>query len=137
MAGERGCPVKLEFIPVWDVDLRWNEVAPLLEKPLALQSAMSLESVHNDCRTGKFHLWSIPGEVAFVTEIQQFPMERICMIVLCGGDNMEGWIDEADKTLTRYALSMGCKAMMIVGRSGWSRVNTAYRIQDTVMRKSL
>ncbi len=129
--------MSLEFIPIWDVDLRWNEVAPFLEKPLRLQSAMSIESVHADCRSGKFHLWLLPGKAAFVTEVQQFPMERICMIVLCGGEDMGDWVVDADRTLTRYAASMGCKAMMIVGRSGWSRVNPAYQIQDTVMRKNL
>lgn len=98
---------------------------------------MSLDSVFQDCKRGKFHLWIIPEKAAFVTEIQQYPQERICMIVLCGGEGMQEWVPDADATLSRYAVSMGCNAMMIVGRRGWSAVAPAYRVQDTVMRKQL
>lgn len=132
-----GNPVRLEFIPMWDLDEHWNAVSPLLAKAIAKQSGMTLESVHADVKRGKFHLWSFPGKAALVTEIQQFPAERICMIVLCGGDGLSEWMIEADATLTRYAKAMGCVAMMIVGREGWSRVLPAYEIQDVVMRKSL
>ncbi len=129
--------MNLIFIPLWDIDLHWATAAPLLAKPLAKQHAMTLESVREDCRRGKFHLWLIPEQVAFVTEIQQFPAERIAMIVLCGGSGLEEWSTSADETLTRYAQAMGCQALMIVGREGWSRVMPAYKIQDVIMRKDL
>lgn len=129
--------MKLEFIPLWDLDEHWGEVSPMLAKALAKQTAMSLESVYEDLRRGKFHLWVVPRVAAFVTEIQQFPKERICMIVLCGGDALSEWQDVADEKLTRYARAMGCVALMIVGRRGWSRAAPAYQIQDVVMRKQL
>lgn len=137
MAEECGGPVKLEFIPLWDIEEYWPLVSPLLEKALAKQTAMSLRSVHEDVKRGKFLLWHVPGQAAFVTEIQQFPLEKICMIVLCGGDGMEQWLEVADKTLTRHAKALNCTALMIVGRPGWSKVVPAYQVQDVVMRKAL
>lgn len=127
----------LDFVPVWDIDIRWPEAAPLLQKPLERQSAMTIESVYRDCKSGKFHLWLIPGKVAFITEIQQFPAERICMIVLCGGEGLDEWKVQADEVLTRYARTMGCNALMIVGRLGWSVVMPEYRRTDYVLRKTL
>lgn len=137
MAKERGGPLKLEFIPVWDLEQHWAAVAPLLAKALATQSGMSLESIQQDIKRLKFHLWRIADKAAFVTEIQQFPCEKIAMIVLCGGEGLDAWMHIADETLTRYAKALGCAAVMIVGRPGWSKVLPAYRITDFVMRKQL
>ncbi len=137
MAEECGGPVKLEFIPAWDVDEHWAAVAPHLAKALATQSAMSLESVHADVKRGKCHLWRIADKAAFVTEIQAFPREKIAMIILCGGEGLEHWMEVADETLTRYAKALGCHALMIVGRPGWSKVLPAFRITDFIMRKQL
>lgn len=129
--------MSLEFVPTWDIELVWPEVAPFLARALEKQTAMSLESVKADCVRGKFWLWRIRQRAAFLTEIQQFPLERICMIVLCGGDSLEEWVNEADETLTRHARHFGCSALMIVGRRGWSRACPAYEVQDYVMRKAL
>ncbi len=129
--------MKLEYVPLWDIEPEWDGIAPLLAQALSKQTALSLESVKADCLRGKFWLWHVPARVAFVTEIQQFPCERICMIVLCGGDGLEEWLAEADQTLTRHAKHLGCTAMMIVGRRGWSRVRPQYQVVDVVMRKVL
>ena len=129
--------MRLEFVPAWDIEEAWPEIAHMLAKALAKQTAMSLESVKADCVRGKFWLWRVPGRAAFLTEIQQFPLERICMIVLCGGDSLEEWLQVADETLTRHARHFGCSALMIVGRKGWSRACPAYEVQDYVMRKAL
>ncbi len=137
MARPNWCAVKLEFVPVWDVEREWSGIAPLLAKALEKQSAMSIESVKADCLRGKFWLWHIPGRAAFVTEVQQFPLERICMIVLCGGSGIQDWLAESDETITRHARHFGCAAVMLVGRPGWSRVCSEYRVQDYIMRKQL
>lgn len=129
--------MKLIYVPVWDIEREWHDIAPLLAKALEKQTAMSLESVKADCLRGKFWLWHVPGLAAFVTELQQFPLERICMIVLCGGDDMENWLWDSDETLTRHARHFACSSLVIVGRRGWSRVCPAYQVQDFVLRKAL
>lgn len=129
--------MRLEFIPAWDLEERWSEAAPFIERALARQSGMSLESVKADIKRVKFFLWLIPGRAAIVTEIQHYALEKICVIVLCGGDGMDEWLHHADATLCRHARHFGCAAMMIVGREGWSRVLPEYRVQDVIMRKPL
>lgn len=137
MAEECGGAVKLEFIPLWDLDEHWPECASFLARALATQNAMSLESVYADIKRGKFLLWKIASCAAIVTEVQPFALEKVCMVVLCGGDDMEEWVEEADATLTRHAKALGCGSLMIVGREGWSRVLPSYKVQSVVMRKAL
>lgn len=122
---------------MWDLDEHWAKCAPHLAKAIAKQTAMTLDSVQQDVKRGKFHLWLIPGRAALVTEVQQFPAERICMIVLCGGEGMEEWVQIVDAKLTSYARALGCVALMVVGREGWSRAVPAYKATDTVMRKAI
>ena len=124
-------------MPLWDIEREWDAIAPLLARALSKQTALSLESVKADCLRGKFWLWHVPGRAAFLTEIQTFPLERICMIVLCGGEGMDDWVQQADDTLTRHARHFGCSALMIVGRPGWHRACPAYEISDYVLRKAL
>lgn len=129
--------MKLEFIPLWDLDEYWPLVAPMLAKALETQSAMDLKSVYEDVKRGKFLLWRIADKAAFITEIQHFALEKICVVVLCGGDGMDEWLMSADHTLTRHAKALGCAALMIVGRRGWSKLVPAYRIEGFIMRKPL
>lgn len=129
--------ILMELIPMWDLDIHWERIAPMLSKALAEQTAMTLESVYADVKGGKYHLWHIPGKAAFLTQIQTFPKEKVCMIVLCGGQGMDDWVESADETLERYARSFACNAMMMVGREGWSKVLPAYEVVAVAMRKAL
>ena len=129
--------MKLEFVPMWDVDEHWAEIAPMLEKAIARQSAMSLDSTYQDLKRGKFFLWRVPGKAAFVTEIQNFPQERVCVVVLCGGEGIEEWLPAVDETIVRHARCFGCAALLIVGRRGWERVCPEFRVTDYVLRRSL
>lgn len=128
--------MRLEFIPIWDIEDRWSDVSKHFEMALARQKSMNLESVYQDCKRGKFHVWHIEGKASVLTEIQQFPLERICMIVLCGGEGMSEWIDMTVETLSRYAKSYGCTSLMVVGRKGWSSI-PGFNIEDVVMRKTI
>jgi hypothetical protein len=127
----------LEFIPMWDIDLHWKEIAPHLAKAVAKQSGLSMESLYKDCKSGKYHLWKVPGRAALATQVQTFPCERVFMIVLAGGEGMDDWFQQADEVLTRCARSFDCNAMDIVGRRGWSRILPAYQVEAVVMRKKL
>ena len=129
--------MKLEFIPLWDVDEHWAEVAPMLEKALAQQTGLSLESVYADVKRAKYLLWKIPGKAAFITEIQPFALEKICMVILCGGDALDKWLPVAEETLSKHGKALGCSALVIVGRKGWSKVAPNFEITDFIMRKAL
>lgn len=129
--------MKLEFIPLWDADEHWEEVSPMLKKALAEQTGMSLESVYEDVKRGKFLLWKIPGQCVFITEIQPFALEKICVVALCGGEQLATWLKVAEETLSRHARAFNCSALVIVGRKGWSKVAPNFEITDFIMRKKL
>ncbi len=129
--------MKLEFIPLWDVDEHWPEVSKMLEKALAYQTGLSLDSVYSDLKRAKYLLWRIPGRAAIVTEIQPFALEKVCMVILCGGEKVTDWLPVAEETLSRHAKALGCAALVIIGRKGWSGIAPNFEITDFVMRKAL
>lgn len=126
----------MRFVPKWEVPERWGHVAPFLRKALARQTAWSEESIYTELMNERMHLWETEG-AAFVTQIQTYPLERLCVIVMCGGSGMKGWTQEAVETMTHYARGYGCNAITVVGRKGWSRVWPALEEKETVMRAEL
>lgn len=65
-------------------------------------------------------LWRVP-EACAVTTVQTFPRAKVCMILLCGGENMKAWIHHVDD-ICDWARKQGCDAVEIPGRRGWKRV---------------
>jgi hypothetical protein len=128
-------PVSVLPIPPWDVPALWPVVAPLLEKALARQTEMGLDEVRQLCMNQSLQLWYLPDSHALVTQIQNHPRLRICMIVLCGGEGL--WQrGPAMEALEGYARAMQCQELRIQGRRGWARV-LGFEPIATVMRKKL
>jgi hypothetical protein len=127
---------RFDFIPFWDVADRWPFVAHFLQKALDKQTAWNQQGIQTEILKGSMHLWEVPGEAALVTQIQNFPLERICVIVLCGGSGLAEHKDFVMSKLTHYAKAHGCQALTIVGRPGWARV-LGFDLGERVMRKKV
>ncbi len=128
------------LVPAWDVDREWARLAPLVEKPLKLQTALNPDAVRAELLNGRMHLWD-GGSVALVTQIQTFACERICVIVLAGGSGLVGRRNSALREsllaeIERYAKAHGCSALQIVGRKGWLRYGFD-STHEVVMRRKL
>jgi len=127
----------MNYIPPWDASKRWAVCSPLLEKAIALQTSWDLPSLFTEIINSRMHLWEIPGKAAFVTQIQSFPKERLCVIVLCGGVGMHEWTQDGIDTFTAYAKFNGCHSIVIVGRPGWQKIWPGFDCVETVMRRNL
>lgn len=68
--------------------------------------------------SGKMQLWPAPDACA-VTEILVYPQRKILNVFLAGG-KMETLVD-MQKDVLSWALAQGCDALMLSGRSGWTR----------------
>jgi hypothetical protein len=122
-------------IPPWDVPVLWPTVAPMLQKALARQQELELDDVKQLCMNQSMQLWYVPDSHALVTQIQNHPRLRVCMIVLCGGEGLHqrGPVMQA---LESYARAMQCLELRIQGRRGWARV-LGFEPIATLMRKKL
>jgi hypothetical protein len=129
---------RVEFVPFWKIAERWADVAPHLARPLARQSALTLETLKASLIRGEMMLWEVRGEMAMVTQLQVFPAERICTIVLCGGTNLNRWKRAALREVAAYAKASGCTGLQIVGRRGWTRAVPEFQpTGEVVLRASL
>lgn len=125
----------MNYLPQWDVDSVWAKALPMLQGALAQQTAFNADGLHGMLLRGEMHLW-MNDNAAAVTQIQTFQLERVCVVVLCGGAGLEA-SDETWQQFTRYARSYGCAAIMVYGRAGWSRVIPGLVVTDTIMRFKL
>lgn len=124
------------FIPPWDVDSNWVDYADRLAPALGRQTAFDEAGIKSMLTQGNMHLWDA-GHAVLVTQIQAFQLERVCVIVMCAGRDMESWSDEAWAVICRYAGHHGCKAIQVYGRAGWSRARPELKVVETVMRAEL
>lgn len=123
------------LIPPWDVEAMWETVAPHLTKALMRQDEFRAEDIRQMCSNNVMQLWYVPESHALVTQIQDRPLSRTLMIVLCGGEGLEQ-APAVIRTLEDYGRAMRCTEVRIQGRRGWGPV-LGYEPIATIMRKRL
>jgi hypothetical protein len=73
---------------------------------------------------------------AATIQITDYKTFKRCRVQLCGGENMDLWIEHI-RTIEDYARSVGCDAARIIGRKGWARVLTDWTETGVVLDKRL
>lgn len=114
----------------------WPRVEKALQKAIETQREWPTKDLFDQLRGQRMQLWVVPWDVVVVTQIQTYPGARICMIVLCGGENLETHMQDLGAIET-WAKSLGCDEMRLQGRKGWNRIYPDYEPIATVMRKML
>lgn len=127
----------IKIIKTADVPNVWPRVAPFLQRAVDHQSDWTLGAVHDEVANGRMALWAIDDTAAGVTQIQNFPRGRICVVFLCGGSGMNEWRQRWDESVSNYARGLGCVALTIHGRVGWARVYPDFIQEAVVLRRSL
>lgn len=125
------------IIPVQpnEVDNWWPHVRDFINK--VPYTAQSEDDVLGELRTGANQLWVVVDgsvKLALITEVQQFPKERICVMFLAGGDG--SYAQPLAETVEQWAKEFGCDAVEIYGRPGWEKV-LKYKRTHVVLRKDL
>ena len=67
---------------------------------------------------GTMQLWT-KGDSAIVTQVLLFPQRKTLRIFLACGD--QATLRTMEAPIERWAVSVGCRDAMIVGRKGWAR----------------
>ena len=136
MFSETEWAILMRYIPQWEIDSEWTRLLPMLKMPLDRQTAFDEIGLYAMLKRGEMQLWDAV-DAALVTQIQTYQLERICMLVLAGGTNLDNWKRDMLDMIVRYAKFNGCKALCINGRAGWSRIVPEFNVTDTVMRMNL
>ena len=132
------------------VRLVWPRVSGLIHAAMRRGDLSSYGAVEDAVLCGDAQLWIAiaredgrkrPGEgldipAAAVTELQETEWRKVCVIVACGGADMERWIGLIAR-IEEFARAENCSATRIIGREGWARLLTAYRPKRIVLEKEL
>lgn len=104
----------------------WKTVRPWIKRAIEAEDIKlhNEEDIYTDLMTKDMQLW-VMDSACVVTQIQVYPRAKICVIVLCGGSGMGGWVDGI-REIEEWAKAEGCDAMKVHGRSGWEKVLNRY-----------
>ena len=87
---------------------------------------------------GEWQLHKYP--LGFVlTEIRQYPEEKICIVHFLGGEQFDSWKTQVDDDLEKFAKAQGCKALEAGCRLGLERKmkSLGWKRWHVVIRKEL
>jgi hypothetical protein len=126
--------IEIRAIAQWEVPTVWHRLAVLLEPVLMREEVdNSLDDVQAFLKNGNMQAWVVsegPGtewRTAFVTMVQPFgadpqkPTRKVCNLLYCAGEDLDLWMEEAERHFAEWGRSMGCSKLRLVGRMGWMR----------------
>lgn len=74
-----------------------------------------------------------------ITEIKQFPEEKVCAVQFLGGKDFDSWKAQADQDLEKFARANGCVALEAGCRLGvWKKLKPLnWKLWHVWIRKEL
>lgn len=117
----------------------WPHVKEQL-KEASKRGLSSFDEIEAAVMRGESLLWIVVDQAtikaAAVTELIERDGRRECCIALCGGKDMDRWID-AYADIEKFARDEKCIRIRIIGRTGWERALAGYRRTCVVLEKEL
>lgn len=119
--------MKVVEIPRDGIKPLWPVIAPMLAPAIELSMGrLTLKTVLDWLLDGRYLLWVAHTEdrlplAAFITREARYPGKSMLTIDLCGGNNLEGWLDEADRVFRAHSRQSGLSGVELYGRPGWVR----------------
>lgn len=122
------------------IDDFWPAVEPLLQVFEKHCQEMSSAQIREAAKASRQQIFGLGDEdnvygVA-VTEIQETVRGKVCLIVVGCGMAGKGWLVLLDR-IHEWAKEIGCIAVRIIGRKGWSRYDRRFRQTGVVMESCL
>ena len=73
---------------------------------------------------------------AAVTQIADTDRQKVCTILACGGKQMRKWLPLLEG-IEKYARTMGCDVVRLMGRKGWQKVLNGYSAKRVILEKDV
>jgi hypothetical protein len=108
------------LVPHFELGTVWPQVQGWLEDAIKVnQGDENLMDVARALDRGDYELWLEPGKFAAVVQIQEFPRQRVALL-LYGGGVLESFLDMYGEA-KRIAKERGIDVIRVWGRAGWER----------------
>ena len=125
--------------PEW-VHQIWPHARDLLKAACRRTALCAFADIEADILSGRSLLWLAWNgraiEAAAATILVNSDTAKVCIITVCGGRRMTGWLPLLGE-IEAYAKREGCTRMRIFGRKGWLRVLHGYEPTHIIMDKDL
>ncbi len=136
-----GVTTELVTVQSHDIDEIWPSIEKYAESVCARSNGKySPEDFYEELKTAKMQLWCAIADEGVVcavgTRIVDYPQKKVCRIEFCGGKNYKSWIAYTS-VIEEWAKSLGCNAIEVVGRKGWTRLYKDYKEQEITLSKDL
>jgi hypothetical protein len=133
--------IEIACVPPDKVPLIWPRVSGLIYIAMKRGDLEQFAPVQEAVLAGRSQLWLAVQDrneilSAAITELHATENRKVCVIVACGGSDMNKWLDLIGE-IERFAKAEGCTRTRIVGRVGWERVLPGYRTRRIVLDKDL
>lgn len=125
-----------------DVNTYWNQIQQLVEDACQYNGGRySSQDCLEELLEGKKQLWLIfDGSIKaiVITVIIPFPQKKCCMIDICTGSGLSGWL-ELLVIIEQWAIENSCQHMFFVARPGFEKCLKAFGYVKThvFLEKSL
>ena len=119
----------------------WHLALPFVQRALQHQADYDETAVYTNLLSGNMQLWlvyepDVAVKAAVVTKFINYPLRKVCLIFLLGGDGFAEWGKYLPEVLEPWAKSQGCSHMELRGRDGWARM-LGWHKEAIVLRKEL
>ncbi len=132
---------KVALVEAEDIDMVWDDVAPLIEKALRhAEGELIPDDIKKHLDSANLRLWVALEDkdviAAMVTEIIQYPRKKIVRVITLAGKNMGLWYDFLPM-LEGYAIRHGCSSLEAWTRKGMTRKLKDWKHSYDIITKDL
>jgi hypothetical protein len=118
----------------------WPHVKDYLESTLIDNGHISLQSIYDNLLLNNYRLWTpvtMDVQGAVVATINYDVTGAMhCVILCCGGKNLNNWKYRMFAEVEDWAKDEGCRFIKVYGRKGWAKL-FGFEIISHEMRKEL
>jgi hypothetical protein len=122
------------------IDEMWPHVRDKIRAAVEATDLCDFDLTERDVLAGDLLLWvawdGISVLAAATTRLAGSNSRKRCMITACAGYDLERWVSLRSE-IEKYAKNEGCFSVRTMGRKGWERVLTDYRVEYVVLEKRL
>lgn len=122
----------------------WSDIRPWIIHLIEEDDSIDELGVVENLMNGQLQLWIVKDvsrgiiQSVLITKVEIRLKRQVCTIHFLGGKDMDSWIHLLPD-LESWAKHIGCGAIDLVGRPGWSRrlKEVGFTLTDVVMEKRL
>jgi len=130
---------RLEGVPKEQVYVVWGEVRKIIRPHIEALETHTICDVLDNLLNRDWQLWLAHDDgikAVCITQIQVYPRQKRCRIMLVAGEGMDGWLP-FEEAIADWARTQGCDKLVGELRKGWQRKLKHWKFMNIVAERKL